>query len=203
MVDYIEIFRKSSIYVEILAYLVVLGSFFLPFKNISEIVDQSYGKRNSVLDLYNKEQATTEIEKYDMETGNLLFIKYWLGDVVLGLTVLSTIVVVLNKFFENIVERLKNKFSNEIIADIVVEIIPLIFSIISITLTLLSIRNGELTRLARDVYHAQIKMCIGFYTIIIALILAVVVRIVYIILFKMFNTYSHKVLYVEQNDEFV
>jgi len=202
MVDFIEIFRKCSTYIEIVAYLVALGTFFLPFKNISQIVEKSYGKRNSVLDLYNKEQASTEIEKYNMETGNLLFIQYWLGVIVLVLTVISTIVVAINKFAEKIIEKLKNKFSNEIIADIVVEVVPLIFSIISITLTFLSIGNGALTEVAK-VYNAQIKMSIGFYLLIIALILAVVVRIVYIVLFKMFNTFSHKVLYVEQTDEFV
>jgi len=193
-------YKKTVKNIELVAYFLALSSYFFPFKHISLIVEKSYGKRNSILDLYNKEQASTEIEKYNMKTGNLLFIQYWLGVFVLGLVLLSAIVVILNSFVKSVVERLKNKFQNENKVALIVELIPLVFTIISITLTFLSMGNGALTEVAK-VYNAEINMSFGFFLLITALILALIVRIVYIIISKDDIISSNKPKYIEQIDE--
>jgi len=200
MAEFIQTYKKIFTYIELVAYFLALSSFFFPFKHISPIVEKSNGKRNSILDLYNKEQASTEIEKYNLETGNLLFIQYWFGVFVLGLTILSAVVVVFNSFIKKWLEGYKNKISNGNIVDLVVEIIPLAFTAISLALTFFSIGNGALTEVAK-VYNAQIYMSFGYYLLLISLILAIAVRIVYMILAKDDIILSDKPKYVEQIDE--
>jgi len=159
MTGFRQILLKYGGYVELVAYAISIISVFLPF--IVDSMDYDSKKSSSF------KQSSSLIGKSNA------------GILVLILIIISAIIVALNTFAKNVIDNLRNKVNNKKIVNVSVEIIPLIFTIISIVVALI-IENHYLNR-----YFIYSSSCgFGAYLFFIAMIIALVVRITFLIMIK-------------------
>jgi len=176
---------KYGAYIELAAYILAFVSIFLPFKNIQKNKSiLNLFKRKDIFDLMDDvSDVGDELLKFN-DSGNASYIKYSSGICVLIFTIISAGVVALNTFARNIVENLKNNNKEKAkIIDIIVELIPLVFTFISFILTLISTGNGTFGLYIRS-EKGKVTLKVGFYLLLIAIIVALAVRIIYIIVVK-------------------
>jgi len=178
MVDVKQLLKKYGAYVELGAYLIAFISTFLPFWVLADEEDiyTKFNKRKTLFGF-----------KVQKESGSYLGEPFSSGVAVLIFVIISAIVVVVNTFARNVIENLKNNNKNiEKAIDISVELIPLLFTFISFILACCSAGSKE-------VYgNILINRGVGVYLLIIALIVALAVRIAYILLVKEYIVLSNK-----------
>jgi len=198
MADYRQIIIKYGTYIELVAYLLALISIFLPFKSVSEVKETSYGKRDDTVIKEIYKEINHELAKYN-KSGNASFINFTTGVIVLIFIIISAVIVAINSFAYNAIEKLKEKVNFKFFG-IIIELIPLTLTIFSVILTLIGTdNNDEIVKLN----IARIKLAYGFFLLLIALIVAIALRIVYILLIKEGVKLNNKQKYVEQIDEVV
>ena len=181
MADIKQILKKYSAYIELAAYLLAFISVFLPFKKVEKKKSNfNFYKRKDVIGLYGE----ADTEKFDPVSGNASYIKFGSGVCVLIFTVLSAAIVAFNTFARNVVEKIKNNNKNNAkIIDIIIEVIPLGLTYISLLLTFISIGDGDLGKLA-NASGLSIKLAVGFVFLLLAILIAIVVRTAYLVIVK-------------------
>jgi len=185
MADYKQILIKYGIYIELAAYLLALISIFLPFKCV--VKERSYGKRNDVdviemddsviKEIYS--EIDRELSKYN-KSGNASFINFTSGVFVFIFIFISAVIVAINTFTENIIIKIKEKINFKFF-DIVIELVPLALTIISFILTLIGTDNYDKII---ELNIGRIKLATGFFLLLIAIIVAIAVRVAYLLLVK-------------------
>jgi len=162
MADFRQVLLKYGGYVELVAYVVSIISVFLPFIIESMDYDYDFGSKSSS---FKKSISFLGLSS--------------IGILILILIIISAILVALNNFAKNVIDNLKNKYDNKKIVDVTVETIPLIFTFISVVVAFL-IENHYLNR-----YFIYLSSCgVGAYLFFIAMIIAMIVRIAYLIVVK-------------------
>jgi len=177
MADYRQILIKYGTYIELVAYLLALISIFLPFKSVSVVKEKSFGKRNDITVNENYIKLDQELSKYD-KAGKASFINFTYGVFVLIFILISAVIVALNTFAYNCIEKLKEKINFKFLG-IIIELVPLTLTIFSFILTLIGTINNDIIS---ELNIGKIKLAIGFFLLSIALIIAITIRIIYIFL---------------------
>jgi len=179
---------KYGAYIELAAYVLAFVSVFLPFKNIQKnknLIDLDLFRRSaSLMDMMDEvSEVTDELLKFN-DSGNASYIKYSSGICVLIFTIISALVVAINTFVRNIVENIKNNNKSKAkIIDLVVELIPLLFTFISFLLVLISSSSGTFGLYIKS-QKGKVTLKVGFYLLLVAVIVALAVRILYVIVVK-------------------
>ncbi|OUM58999.1 hypothetical protein PIROE2DRAFT_64051 [Piromyces sp. E2] len=108
------------------------------------------------------------------------------GVCILIFSILSAVIVGINTFGKTAVENFKNdNKSNAKIIQIFIEVIPLVFTFISLILFLVTAMDlSNIPEMYRDI----ISYAVGFYFLLVALVLAIVLRILQIISNKVFSS---------------
>jgi len=186
MADLKQVLKKYGAYIELAAYFIAFISVFLPFKKIV--------KEERSMDLYKRKDMFGELSnianealKYDEKSGNASYIKFTSGVFVLIFTLLSAAVVAVNNFAKNVIENIKNNNKDKAnIIEIAFEVIPLAFTFLSFLLTLISTGNGTFGRYMEE-EGRKIKLQVGFYFLLLAILVVLAVRSAYLIMIKEYN----------------
>jgi len=187
MADLKQVLKKYGAYIELAAYFIAFISVFLPFKKIV--------KEERSMDLYKRKDMFGELSnianealKYDEKSGNASYIKFTSGVFVLIFTLLSAAVVAVNNFAKNVIENIKNNNKDKAnIIEIAFEVIPLAFTFLSFLLTLISTGNGTFGRYMEEEENRKIKLQVGFYFLLLAILVVLAVRSAYLIMIKEYN----------------
>jgi len=177
-----QILIKYGAYIELCAYFITFISVFLPFKHMTTESERKAAKYDKRKDL--PYGIYKEFMKYQTESGNRSYISFTSGGWVLAFTIISLLLVLASTFAKSFVESLKkdNKDYEKII-DGIFEYVPIGLSSLSFLITLISSGNGELG-VAAEEDERPIKLCVGFFFVILGLLVAVAVRIAYFVLVK-------------------
>jgi len=180
---------KYGAYIELAAYLIAFIAILIPFKKVGKEEKKSlkYYKRKDMYGSYDDFiDFTNEAKKYN-DSGNASYVKFTSGVFVLIFTLLSAAVVALNTFAKSVVENLKNNNKDKAkIIDITVEVIPLALTLLSFLLTLISTGDGKFGDYIKE-EGGKITLQFGFYLLLLAILVALAVRIAYLIIVKEYN----------------
>ena len=188
MANYKEILIKYGAFIELGAYLITFISIFLPFKHMTteeemKAARSKYDKRKDL-----SPEDYSEALKYDAMSGNISgnrsYISFASGGWVLAFTIISIILVLVGTFAKSFVESLKNDNKNyEKIIDGIFEYVPISLSVLSFLITIISSGNGELGKLSEE-DGRPIKVSVGFFFVLIGLLVAIAARVAYFVLVK-------------------
>jgi len=177
MADVKQILKKYGGYIELGAYLIAFISTLLPFwvladeDDIEKEIEKSFSK-------YMKRRTMFGV-RVEKESGSYLGEPFSSGVAVLIFVIISAIIVAVNTFARNVIENLKNNNKNmEKAIDAAVELVPLLFTFISFILACCSAGSKEVFG------SIGINRGVGVYLLIIALIIALAVRIAYVLMVK-------------------
>jgi len=99
----------------------------------------------------------------------------------------SAAVVAVNTFAKNVVDNLKENSKDKAkIIDIAVDVIPLALTFLSFLLTLISTGNGILGSYIKE-EGGKITLQVGFYFLLLDILVILAVRIAYLIMIKEYN----------------
>jgi len=188
MVNSKEIVIKYGAFIELVAYFITFVSVFLPFKHMTteEEMKKARYKYDKRKDL--PPELYSEALKYDVRSGNISgnrsYISFASGGWVLAFTIISIILVLVGTFAKSFVESLKNDNKNyEKIIDGIFEYVPISLSVLSFLITIISSGNGELGKLSEE-DGRPIKVSVGFFFVLIGLLIAIAARAAYFVLVK-------------------
>lgn len=100
---------------------------------------------------------------------------------------MSAAVVAVNTFAKNVVDNLKENSKDKAkIIDIAVDVIPLALTFLSFLLTLISTGNGILGSYIKE-EGGKITLQVGFYFLLLDILVILAVRIAYLIMIKEYN----------------
>jgi len=180
---------KYGAYIELAAYFISFIALLIPFKNIGKEKEKSldlFKRKDADGEWNNMMEVINEGRKYN-DSGNASYIKFTSGVFVLIFTLLSAAVVALNTFAKSVVENLKNNNKDKAkIIDITVEVIPLALTLLSFLLTLISTGDGKFGDYIKE-EGGKITLQFGFYLLLLAILVALAVRIAYLIIVKEYN----------------
>jgi len=176
-----EMLRKFAGIIELLAYLLVIISVFLPYVSVDLGNNRYFGSLS--------------------ESANYINTYATSGVCVLIFCIISTIFVAVNTFTRNVIENLKNDNKNSAkTIDVMAELIPFIFTFISFILIIVNANEASTDVEKANLFLNIVNLGIGFYLLLIGIIVALAVRILYIIFGKGYIKFSNepKVEEVEQ-----
>jgi len=162
--------------IELISYFSAIISVFLPFMVLDAAVikeDNYNGDVKLVIDIVREVMFDPRYQNVRYVPRS--YIRFTTGVCVLIFVIISVLFAGINTFTKIIAENSKNDKSNGKTNVNIIDIIPLIFTIISIILTIIS---------GLSIFDEYILMSIGFISLLIALIVAFVDRIAYIIVIK-------------------
>jgi len=182
--------KKYGIYIELVAYLVTFISVFLPFKHLVDNKNNYdyadiFIKRSDYAGIVS--DAASDAQKFNNKSLSASYIKFGNGVCVLIFTILAAIIVSVNTFSRSVIDNFKDNFVDRAkTIDVAVEVIPLVLSAFSFLLLLISTGDGALGKYLSVDNDKKIKMSVGFYFLLLALLVAIAIRVAYIILVKEF-----------------
>jgi len=153
-----DIFWNYGRYVELLAYVLAFISVFLPFLH-------------GTLDNWHEVKMLGNVYR---DAISVSYIHYKPGVCVFIFTIISALLVLLALFAGGFIRKLQNR-SNGNIIDAIVELLPLHFTLNSIVLSFISVSDIDGIRPA-----GNISIGAGYYLLLLALLVAAVIRIVYL-----------------------
>jgi len=190
-------------YVELLAYVLACISLFIPFISVDTIQSKNIDEydileadisllfelliENGFID-FTRGIKTSAMKNALYPTLTRTYIKFKSGVAVLIFIIISTIFVATSKFAKKFVESLK-KGGNAKTVDTIIESIPFLLTLTSLILTIVS---------GTSVSCRIIDLAIGFILLIIALSIALLNRLIYIIVDKNLLKSNNKEINAEQ-----
>ena len=155
-----DFFWNYGRYIELLAYILAIISVFLPFLQ-------------GTLDNWHSVQIRGTLYR---DTISISYIRYKPGICIFIFTIISIILVLLALFARGLNRKLRNKFVGKTnIIDAIIELLPLHFTLNSLILSFISASDVDGIRPAGNV-----SIGAGYYLLLIALIIAAIVRIIYL-----------------------
>jgi len=191
-----DIVKKNGNYIELGAYLLAFISVFLPFMTVdSDVFEEDHysGDRQLVWKIYREAMHDPKYmdENHPMITRSYTTLKS--GVCVLIFVLISALFVAVNTFAKTAVENFKNdNKTNAKTIETIIDLVPFIFTSFSFLLTIIS---------ALSVFDKFIKVNVGFFFLLISLIVALVVRAIYLVKIKEYLEYLKNLKKPVENPE--
>jgi len=168
-----EILKKFLGCLELAAYLVVIISVFQPYVSV--------------------DLGESKIFSYYTQSANYIGTFGTNGVIVLIFSIISALFVAINTFARNVVENLKNDNKNSAkTIDVLAELIPFIFTFVSFILIIINAKDTAAEVKEVNYFFNIAGLGIGYYLLLVGIIIAFVVRILYIIFGKNYLRFSNK-----------